>query len=74
MGPTIYISHVMQDLAAAHEIYDELERAGFRPWLASKDVVPGENWEELSLRHLSNAAVAVFLVSNALAPVYKLRA
>jgi hypothetical protein len=66
VGPTIYISHVMQDLAAAREIYDELERAGFRPWLAANDVVPGENWKELSLRQLSHAAVAVFLVSNAL--------
>jgi predicted ATPase len=72
VGPTIYISHVMQDLAAAREIYDELERAGFRPWLASKDVVPGENWKELSLRQLSNAAVAVFLVSKTSIQQYRI--
>ena len=64
MGPTIYISHVMEDRSKAREIYGRLAQAGFRPWLAAEDVLPGEDWREVCLRELREASVAIFLFSD----------
>lgn len=40
----IFISYAREDQARAQELCRKLEEAGFRPWLDTRDILPGEKW------------------------------
>lgn len=40
----IFIAYVQEDAEAALRLYDDLEAAGFDPWLDKKKLMPGQNW------------------------------
>jgi hypothetical protein len=42
--PQVFIAYVKEDQAAALELYDAMEAAGFRPWMDSRKLLPGQNW------------------------------
>ncbi len=41
----IFLSHASQDEDKAKVIYQKLSNEGFSPWMASIDLLPGENWK-----------------------------
>jgi hypothetical protein len=40
----IFLSYPQQDRERASAIYKALSGAGFRPWMAEKDILPGETF------------------------------
>ena len=40
----IFLSYAREDADKVESLYQELSDAGFKPWMAPKDVVPGEKW------------------------------
>ena len=42
--PRIFIAYVEEDSSKACRIFDELQTAGFDPWLDKRKLLPGQNW------------------------------
>ena len=37
-------AYVQEDGACVERLFEELERAGFRPWMDRRKLLPGQNW------------------------------
>jgi len=44
--PQIFISYAREDADAAEQLYQFLSGAGYKPWMDTKDILPGERWLE----------------------------
>src|SRR4051794_11749396 len=64
MGPPVFISHASKDHKIAQSICDTLEKYGFGCWLASRDVGPGENFQEAIVRAIRSAKVLVLIFTS----------
>jgi TIR domain len=42
--PRVFVAYAREDLAAAERLYDDLEAAGFSPWMDVRKLLPGQNW------------------------------
>lgn len=40
--PQIFLSYVQEDAEKVEKLYQKLSEAGFKPWMAKKDILPGE--------------------------------
>lgn len=40
----IFLSYAREDRAEVERLYEKLREAGFRPWMDTKDILPGEQW------------------------------
>lgn len=62
MGALVFISHSSQDHEVAVQMCEALERRGLGCWLASRDVGPGENFQEAIVKAVCavRAMVLVF--------------
>lgn len=43
--PEIFLCYSKAARKQIHQLYDDLQRAGFKPWMDEKDILPGEDWE-----------------------------
>ena len=41
----IFLSYVREDKEKVEKLYQKLSDEGFKPWMAKKDIFPGEQWE-----------------------------
>jgi succinate dehydrogenase hydrophobic membrane anchor protein/succinate dehydrogenase cytochrome b556 subunit len=64
MGQPVFISHASKDQKIAESICDALEKDGFGCWLASRDVGPGENFQESIVRAIRSAKVLVLIFTS----------
>ena len=44
LRPKVFIAYVEEEYPAAKKLYEQLEGAGFDPWLDKKKLLPGQNW------------------------------
>lgn len=44
MRPQVFIAYVKEDRQGAERLYEAVERAGFRPWMDTRKLLPGQNW------------------------------
>jgi len=42
--PKIFLGYVAEDLRRAERLFDDLQDAGFAPWLDQRKMLPGQNW------------------------------
>lgn len=42
--PQVFISYAREDAAMAERLYTYLSEAGYKPWMDTKDILPGELW------------------------------
>jgi queuine/archaeosine tRNA-ribosyltransferase len=42
----VFICYARDDAEAATRIYEQLQEAGLKPWMDSKNLVPGANWDQ----------------------------
>ena len=42
--PKVFVAYVQEDAAAAEHLFNDLESAGFDPWLDRRKLLPGQNW------------------------------
>lgn len=58
----IFLCHSKYDKTFVREIYGELSRLGFSPWLDEKNILPGQDWrKEITDAVKSSDLVLVFL-------------
>jgi len=43
--PQIFFSYASEDKEQVEQLYQKLLDAGFKPWMDTKDILPGERWE-----------------------------
>jgi hypothetical protein len=41
----IFLSYTREDEEKVENLYQKLSDAGFKPWMAKKDILPGESWK-----------------------------
>jgi formylglycine-generating enzyme required for sulfatase activity len=60
----IFISHSSRDRKMAETISGALERRGLRCWLSSRDIGPGENFQEAIVRAIRGSRVMVLVFTG----------
>src|SRR5580698_3234501 len=63
-GGSIFISHSSRDRKMAETISGALERRGFRCWISSRDIGPGENFQEAIVRAIRQSRVMVLVFTG----------
>jgi hypothetical protein len=51
----IFLCHARKDSAAVENLYRRLSDAGFKPWMDTQDILPGEQWESSIRRAIRNS-------------------
>ena len=64
MTALIFISHSSQDRRVAARVCDALERFGLGCWLASRDIDPGENFQEAIVQAIRSVRVMVLVFTG----------
>jgi predicted ATP-binding protein involved in virulence len=61
----IFLSYARPDQAKVENIYQKLSDIGFKPWMDTKDLLPGESWEAAIRRAIQRSDfILVCLSSN----------
>lgn len=64
-GRPVFVSYATADRAKALSVCDAIERRGIDCWIASRDVAPGENYQEAIVRALRESRAMVLVFSAA---------
>jgi hypothetical protein len=64
MNATIFISHSSRDQKVASTLCEALEARGLRCWIASRNVDPGENFQESIVKAIRAARVMVLVFTK----------
>ena len=54
--PQVFIAYVKEDAAFAERLYQDLEAAGFSPWMDVRKLLPGQNWPRAIEGAIENSA------------------
>jgi formylglycine-generating enzyme required for sulfatase activity len=65
IGADVFFSYAEPDKATALRLCELLEARGLRAWIAPRDVAPGANYAEATLRGIETSANCVVLLSAA---------
>lgn len=60
----IFLCHAHEDKGYVLNIYDQLVKLGFDPWLDQKDILPGELWDNVTKIALQNSRIIILFFSN----------
>lgn len=60
----IFISHISEDRSAAMSIVSELEEAGFRCWIAPRDMQPGRPFDDEIEAAIDGCAAMILIFSE----------
>jgi len=55
----IFLCYAQEDIDKVDKLYQKLSASGYKPWMAEKDILPGENWENSIWRALQEADFAL---------------
>ncbi len=64
MSPLVFISHSSEDRGIATKLCDALERRGLGCWLASRDIGPGENFQEAIVKAIRSVRAMVLVFTG----------
>lgn len=60
----IFLSYARQDVVKVEDAYRTLRRAGFNPWMDTRDLTPGELWEQSITNAIREAAFFFAFISK----------
>jgi hypothetical protein len=60
----VFLSYASEDEPAAEKFYDQLHQDGLSPWMAKRDIHPGEDWERAIWRAVREAAFVLVCLSK----------
>jgi hypothetical protein len=60
----VFLCHAVVDLKRVSTLYDSLIEAGIRPWMAERDLGPGQDWKLEIKRALRRSRIVVVLLST----------
>lgn len=61
---SIFISYVREDYEYALRLFHDLRRRGFKPWLDSECLIPGQNWKDAIADEIRNTDFVIVLMSQ----------
>ncbi len=61
----VFVSHAHQDAEFAHRLADDLQRHGWKVWIAPDSIRPGERWVRAINRGLEESGVFVLVLTPA---------
>lgn len=61
----VFLCHSSEDKGAVLDLYKRLTRDGFKPWLDTQDLLPGQEWEEEIPAAVRRSHVVIVLMSRA---------
>jgi hypothetical protein len=64
MQPFVFISHSSQDRRIAGRVCEALEQRGLACWLASRDISPGENFQEAIVKAIRSVRAMVLVFTG----------
>jgi hypothetical protein len=64
MPAPVFISHSSRDKTVAETLCAALEQRGLACWISSRDITPGQNFQEAIVRALTQARVMVLVFSS----------
>jgi hypothetical protein len=64
MSPHVFISHSSEDRSVAGNVCEALERRGLECWLASRDIGPGENFQEAIVKAIRTVRAMVLVFTG----------
>jgi hypothetical protein len=62
--PQIFLSYAREDKEKVENLYQELTNAGFKPWMDTKDLLPGEKWESIIQQAIRNSDFFLLCLSK----------
>lgn len=60
----IFLTHSNEDKVEVYKLYKNLKAEGYQPWLDSKDLLPGQNWQEEISRAIKNSDIIIACISS----------
>src|SRR5450755_2144796 len=64
LGRDVFVSYASQDAAVAQKVCSALEAAGFRCWIAPRDVVPGTLYADGIVGAIDESRILVLILSK----------
>lgn len=61
--PQLFLSYAREDKKPVEQIYERLMSAGYKPWMDTKDLLPGEDWEPSIRRAIRASSFFIFCLS-----------
>jgi TIR domain len=61
MSADVFISYASQDARMASTICTAIENRGFKCWIATRDIMPGENFQSAIVRAIRSAKVLLLV-------------
>ncbi len=65
LARSVFVSYATADRKEALEVTERIERRGISCWISTRDVAPGENYQEAIVRALREAPAMVLIFSSA---------
>ncbi len=60
----IFLAHAHEDKEAVLKLYERLKKAGYKPWLDKKDLIPGQNWRSVIPRVIKDSQLFIACLSK----------
>ncbi len=60
----IFLCYARQDAALVSALYEKLSLAGFKPFMDTKDILPGEDWKQVLMNTIREAPFFLACLSN----------
>lgn len=62
--PQVFIAYALEDREFATRLYNQLESSGFRPWMDTRKLLPGQNWPRAIELAIESADLVVACFSS----------
>jgi len=60
----VFISYASDDRQTARKLYEDLKKAGVKPWMDVEDLLPGQNWERTITQAIKESRFVIALLSS----------
>jgi len=60
----VFISYAREDFSFANKLYNDLKLSKVKPWIDTKDILPGENWQKAISKAIKESAFFIILLSS----------
>ena len=58
--PRIFLCYARKNKAKVEKLYQKLSYAGFTPWMDTKDILPGMEWEKTLTKAIRESHFFIF--------------
>jgi len=62
--PLIFLCYAREDVKRVEVVYERLKRANFNPWMDTRNILPGQNWDYEIKQAMKKANFALVFISS----------